>query len=180
MAQARNDAQLKAMLLPKIKIAVDYVVQKIWEENKKIIQEVVYDVYGPVRYNRTGEFKEAWAYNAETKNFKSKVEGKFQYAPDKLTPGDDDPNSPRYGQHVSAIDRMLMTEYLAEVIYQGKSGPAFGHGTTSGQWHKKRDAWAKLESALGARKLKQWMEEGFNKAALKVRSHGTSWGKTSW
>ena len=178
--QARNNFQLEDMLYSRIKEAVDYFVQKIWNENRALVRNLVYESYQPSRYNRTGEFKEAWSTKVEGKNFPTKVQGSFYYDPDKLTPGDNDPESPRYGQHVSAIDRFLMTTYLADVIYQGLSGPAFGHGLESGPWHSKRDVWARLEKELGAVKLKRWMEECFRMAGLNVRAYGKSWGITKW
>lgn len=180
MAQAINDTQLATLILPKIRIAVDYVVQRIWDENRSIIRQVVYNSYVPEKYQRTGQFKEAWDTTSRYTLYDQKAVGEFYYDPSKLKPGNNDPDSPYYGQHVSAIDMFLMTEYLAEVIYQGKSGPAFGSGTTDGEWHNKRDAWEKLNEVIGRQKLKQWMKEGFELAGLPVHSHGGSWRKTEW
>lgn len=159
-----NEQELKNIFLPKIKEAVDYIMDKIWKENKDLIQSMVYDVYEPSVYNRTGEFKEAWDTKVNTKG--NHIEGEFYYDWNKLTPGDDDPESPRYGQHVSAIDRFLMTEYLAEVIYQGLAGPAFGHGVHSGKWTEKRNAWEALDKWLSNRQLRSIFEEGMTKAGI--------------
>ena len=178
--QARNDSQLKRMFVPKIREAVDLLVQKIWNENRELVRKIVYESYSPTKYNRTGEFKEAWDTDTTQNLFTGKVQGSFFYDPEKLTPGDNDPESPRYGQHVSAIDRMLMTTYLAEVIYQGKAGPAFGHGVESGAWQSRRDVWAQLEKQVGRNKLKLWMKECFDKVGLPVDAHGTPWGLKQW
>lgn len=180
MARARNNNELQAMLMPKIKEAVDLFVQKIWNKNRELVRILVYESYQPSVYNRTGEFKEAWETEVKTTGIANKVQGSFHYAPDKLTPGDNDPDSPRYGQHVSAIDRFLMTTYLADVIYQGLAGPAFGHGVESGPWHSKRDVWERLEKELGRSTLKKWMKECFDQVGLKVNVHGTPWGITKW
>ena len=168
------------MFIPKIREAIDLLVQKIWNENRELVIKIVYESYSPTTYNRTGEFKEAWDTDTTQNLFTGKVQGSFFYDPGKLTPGDNDPESPRYGQHVSAIDRMLMTTYLAEVIYQGKAGPAFGHGVESGVWHSKRDVWAQLEKEVGRSKLKIWMKECFDKVGLPVDAHGTPWGLKQW
>ena len=176
MLKAKNDAHLKNLLMPKIKEAVDLLVQKIWNENRELVRTIVYEAYSPTRYNRTGEFKEAWSTDSTMDAVTGRAQGSFYYDYSKLTPGDNDPDSPRYGQHVSAIDRFLMTEYLAEVIYQGKAGPAFGHGVESGAWHSKRDVWSQLEQQLGKVKLKTWMKECFEMVGLPVKAHGTSWG----
>ena len=176
--QARNDAQLKSMLVPKLGIVVDYVVQKIWNDNRELVRRLVYEAYDPVDYNRTGEFKEAWDTTYEYNVSSGHAKGQFYYDPSKLTPGDNDPDSSRYGQHVSAIDRVLMTDYLAEVIYQGLAGPAFGHGVQDGAWARKRDVWETLMKNIGERKMKQWIKEGFDKAGIAVQSHGTALGVT--
>ena len=168
------------MFIPKIREAVDLLVRKIWNENRELVGKIVYEAYDPTTYNRTGEFKEAWDTDSTQNIYSGKVQGAFYYDPDKLTPGDNDPESPRYGQHVSAIDRTLMTTYLAEVIYQGKAGPAFGHGVESGAWHSKRDVWAQLEKEVGRSKLKSWMKECFEKVGLPVDAHGTPWGLKKW
>ena len=57
---ARNDAQLKNVVMPDLKRVVDYVVQKIWNENRELVRKIIYDGYEPVEYDRTGQFKEAW------------------------------------------------------------------------------------------------------------------------
>lgn len=162
--QIKNEAQLMNIFVPKLKEAVDYVVQKIWNENRELIRIIVYESYQPSRYNRTGEFKEAWNTKVNAKG--RHIEGEFYYDWGKLTPGDDDPESPRYGQHVSGIDRFLMTEYLADVIYQGLAGPAFGHGIHSGPWTEKRDVWATLDKWLSNSTFRRIFEEGMTKAGI--------------
>lgn len=162
--QIKNEAQLTSIFVPKLKEAVDYIVQKIWNENRELIRLIVYEAYQPSRYNRTGEFKEAWDTKVNTKG--NHIEGEFYYDWNQLTPGDDDPESPRYGQHVSAIDRFLMTEYLAEVIYQGKAGPAFGHGVQTGPWADKRDVWSALDKWLSNATFRRIFEEGMTKAGI--------------
>ena len=162
--QIKNESQLSSIFVPKLKEAVDYIVQKIWNENRELIRLIVYEAYQPSRYNRTGEFKEAWDTKVNTKG--NHIEGEFYYDWNKLTPGDDDPESPRYGQHVSAIDRFLMTEYLAEVIYQGKAGPAFGNGVHTGAWADKRDVWATLDKWLSNTTFRRIFEEGMTKAGI--------------
>ena len=163
--QIKNQAQLNNIFVPKLREAVDYIVQKIFNENKELIQMIVYESYQPSVYNRTGEFKEAW--NTKTESYGNHIDGEFYYDWKKLTPGDDNPESPNYGQHVSAInEKDLMTEYLIDVIYQGKAGPAFGHGVRTGNWAKKRDAWEILDKWLSNRQFRKIFEEGMTKAGI--------------
>lgn len=83
VSNARNDAQVKAMLMPALKDAVDYVVKQILTENEQLIQKIVYDGYTPVEYDRTGQFKKAWDTNTHITS--NKVTGEMAYDPDKMT-----------------------------------------------------------------------------------------------
>ena len=104
--QALNNNQLEAMLMPKIRIAVDYVVQKIWNENREVVRQVVYEAYTPKQYERTGEFKEAW--DTDTSVSGNKAHGEFRYSPESLTIGSN-------GQHSSIFDGASSRDYLAEM-----------------------------------------------------------------
>lgn len=172
--QALNNNQLEAMLMPKIRIAVDYVVQKIWNENREIVRQVVYEAYAPKQYERTGEFKEAW--DTDTSVSGNKAHGEFKYNPQELTINRE---KWQHGSHYISNGQdyeTTMTTYLADVIYQGLAGPMFGEGV----WTQKRNAWEVLERKVGVRKIKQWMKEGFNKAGLNVQSHGMALGINKW
>lgn len=171
---------LETVLNKKLQIAVDYLIKKIWEENRSVVEEVVYKAYNPTKYERTGEFKEAWETQVTTEG--NKIQGQFNYAPDKIT-------TRNFIQHEEQV-----VEYLADIIYQGLSGDfGIGPNTKNGKryaknnplfqgqaWTQKRDAWKELENRLGARKLKAWMKEGFAKAGLAVKSNRTSWGVKKW
>lgn len=176
--QALNNNQLEAMLMPKIRIAVDYVVQKIWNENREIVRQVVYEAYTPKQYERTGEFKEAW--DTDTSVSGNKAHGEFKYNPESLTIGSN-------GQHSSIFDGASSRDYLVDIIYQGLSGAIYEKGYAKDSvrfqdqtWAQKRNAWEVLERKVGVRKIKQWMKEGFNKAGLNVQSHGMALGINKW
>lgn len=176
--QARNEEQLKRLLMPKIKEAVNLLVQKIWNENRELVRTIVYEAYSPKEYNRTNQFKEAW--ETDVKTVDNVVEGSFKYDPRELDV------VPGTGQHSSIIDDSAMTTYLADIIYQGlvgdftgkykyaKNNPAFGGAT----WTKSRNAWKELEDRLTRVKLKRWMEECFKRVGLNVKSYGASWSIT--
>ena len=61
-----NDAQLQAAIIADMKNVVDYVVQKIWNDNRELIRQIIYERYQPEVYERTGEFKEAWDTDVKT------------------------------------------------------------------------------------------------------------------
>lgn len=66
MALARNNQEVERMIMPALTKAIDYVVQKIWNDNREIVRQVVYEAYQPNMYNRTNEFKEAWETETKT------------------------------------------------------------------------------------------------------------------
>lgn len=166
------------MIVPKLGQVVDYVVQKIWNENRELVRTIVYEAYQPETYNRTGEFKEAWATEFNYNTLAGKAQGQFYYNPDDMTLGSTDISSPNYGQHVSAITGESIVDALAEIIYQGKSGPAFGSGPSTGAWARKRDVWDALIKRIGQRQMKKWLKEGFDMVGLPVHSYGASLGVT--
>lgn len=183
--QARSNRDLEQMILPLLKKAVDYVAQKIWNENRETVRQVVYEAYFPTVYDRTGEFKEAWSTDSVI--IGNKAVGIFEYAPNEMSVASN-------GQHSSVFDGADIRPYLAEIIYQGLSGDfGYGEANRSGkhyaknnqlfanqEWAKRRNAWKILESKLGASKLKKWMMEGFDYVGLKVESHATPWGIAKW
>ena len=165
--QAKNNKELEQILKPALKVAVEYLLDKISEENQYAIMHEVY--YGAVSaepgwYERTGEFAKAWETQVHTgSNLENTVEGRFYYSPYLMKY-----NSAKR-QHGSPPEyyEQDVRPYLAEIIYEGLSGSLFGEGC----WTKKRDAWAGLEKRLGKMKLRTWMKEGLEKAGLKVRTH---------
>lgn len=172
MALARNNQEVERMIMPALTKAIDYVVQKIWNDNREIVRQVVYESYQPNMYNRTNEFKEAW--ETETKTVGNKAQGTFKYAPDKMSIGD--------GQHSSVINGEDYRVYLAETIYQGLSGD-FGYGENTGTkrhaknnpyfageaWTQKRNAWKMLTSKISITQIKQYFEEGMRQNGINFK-----------
>ena len=172
--QARNNQELENMLMPALEKAIDYVVQKIWNDNRELIRQIVYEAYQPKTYTRTGEFQNAW--DTETKRSDNKVSGTFKYSPDKM--------SVDVGVHSSVYGGDDYREYLAETIYQGLAGD-FGYGENTGNkrhaktnplfsgeaWAKKRDVWTALNKKIGIRKIQQYFEEGMRRNGLNFNRH---------
>lgn len=166
----RNEVELQSIFIPKLKDAVDYVVQKIWNENRSLIEQLVYEAQGQGYYNsasaytvnpsidkeykRTGEFKEAWDTNVKTMG--KYVEGEFKYDPRKMTV------NPALGQHASVVTGDSSTAYLADIIYQGLAGYIFGKG----YWTKKRNAWSALDKWLTNTQFRKIFEEGMTYAGI--------------
>ena len=171
LSQARNDKEVLAMLHSPIAKAINYVIDKIYDENIGAIHDIVYMAYSPEEYERTGDFYRAWGAGTTKVVNERTVEGEFKYNPDKMSIGSTDPNSSNYGQHIGVYGKFEKEDarpYLADIIYNGiKNGSYFGHGDFS----KKRDAWEELNKRIGKRKMKQWMKEGLEAAGLKVQMH---------
>ena len=168
-----NNNALQAAVVADLKNVVDYVVQKLWEENRDLVQKIVYDGYQPEEYERTNEFKEAW--NTDVKTLNSFIQGEFKYDSRLLTVDTDN------GQHSSLVDGTPMTEYLAEVIYDGLSGAIYepGYAKNSSRfkgqpWANKRDVWSALLKWFNKTKLKQLFEEGMRKEGLDFIKHNVA------
>ena len=167
---ARNNNEVLVMLHSPIAKAINYVIDKIYDENISAIHDIVYMAYSPEEYERTSDFYRAWGAGTTKVINKRTVQGEFTYKPDKMSIGSTDPNSSSYGQHIGLAGDFYGQDarsYLAELIYNGATGSLFGDGI----FRKKRDAWEELNKRIGRRKMKQWMKEGLEAAGLKVQMH---------
>ena len=163
MPQVRSEDELRRALRQPLQEAVDYVMDKIYDENIGAIHDVVYMAYEPEEYNRTGDFYTAWAITQPG-------QGEFKYDYSKMSIGSTDPQSSNFAQHIGVGGDFYGQDarpYLAELIYQGATGSLFGDGA----FRKQRDAWAELNKRIGRRKMKQWMKEGMEAAGLTVQMH---------
>ena len=168
-----NNNALQAAVVADLKNVVDYVVQKLWEENRDLVQKIVYDGYQPEEYERTNEFKEAW--NTDVKTLHNAVQGEFKYDSRLLTVDTDN------GQHSSLVDGTPMTEYLAEVIYDGLSGAIYepGYAKNSSRfkgqpWANKRDVWSALLKWFNKTKLRRLFEEGMRQQGVNFIKHNVA------
>lgn len=152
-SRAISESQLAAQLIGPLKQATQYVVDKILETNREEVQRVVYDAYNPTEYQRNYDLLESW--KAETQiSGTSTIIGSFEYDESRIV--------------ATSVVTGEVVPYLADIVYNGLAGHIFGEGP----WTKKRDAWAALEKAVGANKIRQWMKEGMSAAGLNFTSHG--------
>ena len=168
MPTARSEQELRNMLRSPIQKAINYVLDKIYDENISVVHDVVYMAYSPEDYNRTGDLYRAWS--TESKSTSSAAQGEFKYDYSKMSIGSTDPQSSNFAQHIGVGGDFYGQDarpYLAELIYQGATGSLFGDGA----FRKQRDAWAELNKRIGRRKIKQWMKEGMEAAGLTVQMH---------
>ena len=186
--QARNDDELKKMLLIPLKEAVKILMKKILDQNYDSILRVVYNAPGrplyPNCYESTTEFLDAWDVAVHSaKHIGHDIQGDFFYKPSGMetsSPPNEDNNfmgqhhgiganitgsmdSPHFGEFYGDS-----REYLADIIYQGLAGPIYGDG----YWRRKRDAFNDLVKTVGKRNFNKWMVEAMEEVGLKVQSHG--------
>lgn len=168
MPTARSEQELRNLLRSPIQKAINYVLDKIYDENISVVHDVVYMAYSPEDYNRTGDLYRAWS--TESKSTLSAAQGEFKYDYSKMSIGSTDPQSSNFAQHIGVGGDFYGQDarpYLAELIYQGATGSLFGDGA----FRKQRDAWTELNKRIGRRKMKQWMKEGMEAAGLTVQMH---------
>ena len=169
----RNDRELKQALQKAIQGAVDYVVDRIWRENRELVRKIVYEAGLPEDYHRSNEFKDAWDYKSKTSS-SADASASFFYKPEEMSVGSLDKNSNDYGQHIAIANGKSVSagddarEYLADIIYQGiKDGSAWG---PKNHWsHKRRNAFKALLESVGKQKFDQWFKEGARKYGLDVK-----------
>lgn len=156
----KNDHELRRTLKTPLIAAVDYVMQKMWKENRDIIRKVVYDAGLPGEYERTDEFRNAWNYewhgSPKTDAF---VEYEFFYDWALLNVNR---QKAQHGSPEWLKNYQDVRPYLADIIYGGLSGDLFGDG----YWRRARDAWSELLHQIGKRNLSNWFKEGCQQVGL--------------
>lgn len=179
MQQLRNEAQVRRALMPMIREGVEYLMQQVYKENEQLVQELIYAERRPKVYERTGEFARSWSYEPTkgTGISGNTVEYKFKYDPDGMV------YTSYLGQH-GTPDYNLVTgqslaeakaswgdarEYLAEILYQGKTGDLFGD---SAPWRHNIDVWQRLMQHCKKRQMMLWLRDGLARQGLEVKMTG--------
>ena len=159
----RNNHELRRILREPFSQAVDYVMQKIWKENRDAICRIVYDIATPAMYERTNEFKEeAWSYEqSKSPSTTTFIEYEFFYDWAKLNVNRE---KAQHGSPKEIKKYEDVRPYLADIIYSGSSGELFGDG----YWCKARNAWKELLHIVGKRNLSTWFKEGCKRAGLDI------------
>lgn len=158
----KNDHELRRTLKTPLIAAVDYVMQKMWKENRDIIRKVVYDAGLPSEYERTDEFLNAWNYewhNSPKTDAFVEYEFFYDWALLNINRKKAQHGSPEWLKNYQDV-----RPYLADIIYGGLSGNLFGDG----YWCKARDAWSELLHQIGKRNLSNWFKEGCEQVGLEM------------
>lgn len=143
--------------------ALDYTMQRIVERNKELILKIVYNAYSPAEYERTLEFLDSWNYSIEAGTTGGKkATGEFGQDYEEMSINLDK------GQHGSPFLNgpdwwYDARDYLADIIYNGHAGKAFGRGP----WTRKRDVWKSLMKTVES-KIYMWYQRGLEEAGMVV------------
>lgn len=163
----RNDDEVVAYFTYPLKNVAKYIADKIWEENRELVQTMIYDSGRPKWYQRTYEFRDkAWKTevpeNPSDKDYTA--EARLYFDSSALTV---DREKAQHGSPEGYEPYRDVRPYLAEILYRGLSGDLFGDG----YWRQERDVWDKLNKSLGKRKLSKWLVEGMNKYGMEVERY---------
>ena len=154
----RNEQEVKDIIMPRIRKALEEVADKIIHENHEDIFRYFYDQYRPKEYIRSAEFANAWDWDDIEQNGDS-VSSEFGFNPDLLSTDDYafQHGSPQYGDFRS---------HIADVLYGIIPwGDYFGKGP----WQRKSDAFDKLVEVLDKSKFDKWMKAAFKRHGLYVK-----------
>lgn len=153
MERLTDDAKTNRYVQSVIKRMIDYILDEIYKLNQEQIDKIVYAAYNPVEYERTYEFRDAWKKSSEVVVNNKTGKGVFEYNPEGMVYNQGN------AQHGSYYDPPGdARQYLADIIYQGLSGPAYGNGPINGPWAEARDAFSALLDATDG-KMDVWIRE---------------------
>lgn len=158
MQTARNEDELLKILMPKLRIVVDYVMSKIEHDGQLKIEDLVYEAYNPTWYERTYDFERSFV-KEETVINHNEVVGEYGFEPDMMS------SYPELFEHGSPYGVPEdARNIMADIIFEGAAGSLFGDGP----WRRKRNAWNRIVYMLGRKNLDVWMKQGFKRAGLQV------------
>jgi hypothetical protein len=138
--------------------AVEYVMDKILEEYKDLINQIVYDNYSPAVYDRTYGFRDSW----KTKTQATSDGGEGTLYDDYNSMSVDAENFIHGSLYYKTLD---VRDILTGLIFEGRSGEFFG---SNGFWIQERDAWQPLLKELDGGKLDKWFIQGMRKQGFRI------------
>lgn len=146
-----NEEELRQQIISGLRIAVESTVNEIHEQNEQFIEEVVYNVYSPDWYSRTGDFGNAWDTSVGSGG--NGVDGLFYFDSSKIGASDMED-----GQHVSVVDGSYQGERMPDLIYQSGMGCVYRP--------TRRDAWRALDTFLSKTMMRSIFETGLRRSGL--------------
>lgn len=159
-----TESELRSAIKKGLTTAVQTTVDEIHEQNEHFIDEVVYDVYSPSWYDRTGDFGNSWATKVGSAG--SFVEGEFYFKPNMNV------SSQEEGQHVSVVDGSVVVNAMPEIIYQGGMGCIYRP--------TKRNAWKALDGFLSKSMMRSIFEMGLSRSGMPWKRSSGGISVTKW
>lgn len=156
MTNIINDTQMNSVLNNIVRDVAKAVADKLLETNRQEIEDVVYNVYKPTYYGRTGQFEDAW--KTDIKSTANTHEATLDYKP--LETGMlFDPDNFIHGSNYGSPNDVR--EALAEILYEGISGGLFGDGAFTDP----RNAYDALIKKCN-KSLDRWIKDELKKHGL--------------
>lgn len=154
-----NLSQLLVLMDIPMKIAVDYVTDKILDElNIQMVNQRI-GLNENSFYEPTGEFYSAWR-NEISARVGDIVSGKVDFDPTMLSL-DTDNFIHGSNYYDSGND---VRDIMPWIIFGGNSGSFFGNGF----WRDSRDAWTPTMNTLTS-SFNRWVKEGFMKSGISIQ-----------
>ena len=144
----KNDVY--SSLTIKAAFALDYAMEKLLMKLQENIEKIVYGAGSPEYYNRTMEFLNSWETSKPIIKGNIIESDLFQ----NIFAMHSDPENFIHGSNYYKQDDI--TAYMADIIFEGLSGPMFG----SGFWTVARDAWTPTLTHLENGDFDRWFADG--------------------
>lgn len=150
-----NDITLEVVLMGEIEAIMSESSDDIIEEIKKNVQEVVYDPFNPVAYERLGDGGGLLGSWMKYKTDESIRNIEYTIYSEKSLMG----YNPEIFQHGSLYGDYISDtrESLIDIIVNGKSGPLFDFGKEPHWWKESRDFWSPSVASIKARYLNNFI-----------------------
>lgn len=132
---------------------MDYILDRIEDECKDMIREIVYDPFEPEEYERTEQFMNSWK-GTRLATTKSDIKGSTIVNGIMTQDANLMEVNRELNQHGSSFSKRDIRDRLSSIIFEGKAGGAFGKGF----WTEPRDAWTPLIIHVNLN-MDRWVKE---------------------
>ena len=168
MPIVNNDTELILAFEKDLDEIIENVTEKVLQDLKDIIQNVVYDPYTQKvqEYQRTMQFKDSWEKD-QINSFKPSLNGVeienrvFNNFTKMLF-------VPLLYQHGSDLSGDI-SKYLAEILNEGKTGSIFGSANPPAWWRTDRPFWDVFIQQMNNGSVFRYIEQEFNRKGIIFR-----------
>lgn len=162
-----NTVELLLSFEKQLDEVIRIVTEKVLDDLKIIVQNFVYDPYTSrvAMYKRTGEFGEAWDKDKVNGFFPSsnsiKIQNRvfYDFSNMRFSEADYQHGSPLSGD---------VSQYLAEILNEGKTGSIFGSANPPAWWRTERPFWEVFIWHMDNGLMFTYLEKEFKKRKMNI------------